>query len=87
MYRTGDRTQKFESQYEMLMAKRPCIRFFITATPVPALIALNEEEEVEDIIFRELVPCDDYVGVEDMVSDALLLRARRTKIWALTTGD
>jgi len=56
-----------ETQFEKLSGKRPCFRFFITATPVPALLALAEEDEVDDIEFWKTTPCDDYVGVEDMV--------------------
>ena len=69
MYRTYDKSQKFEAEYEKLMAKRPCIRFMITATPVPALLALAEEEGVGDrIICWKTKPCDDYVGIDQMVS-------------------
>ena len=68
MYRTGNRSQKFETSYDAFMSKRPIIRLFITATPVPALLALDEEAEVDEIKFWAIEPCHDYIGQSDMVS-------------------
>merc|ERR1712194_938424 len=47
-------------------SRRPIIRLFVTATPVPALLALHEEEEVDDIKFWSIEPCDDYIGQDQM---------------------
>jgi len=73
MYRTPEKSQKFETQYDIFMNNknkkmRPCIRFLITATPVPALLALGVEVETDDIKFERTEPSDDYVGVDEMVS-------------------
>ena len=58
----------------MNMHPYPCIRFFVTATPVPALLALQEEEEVEEIKFERTIPCDEYFGVEQMVCSSCIKR-------------
>lgn len=71
MFRTYDHSQQFEIAYDRLMAKRPCVRLYTTATPVPALLTLGEEEAedlIDDIKFWTLEPCDDYIGVDQMVS-------------------
>ena len=85
MFRTFDRSQKFESEYEELVnnknvSMRPCLRNFITATPVPVFLALGEEEDqladgsfehrAKDIKMMRITPVDDYIGVGDMVSFA-----------------
>ena len=68
---------------------RPCIRFFITATPVPVLIALGKEEDemesggkeyrAKDIKFERTEPCDDYVGVDEMVSSCCCAKVPITR--------
>ena len=87
MYRTYDKSQQFEKQYEIFVNNenkkmRPCVRFFITATPVPVLIALQEEKDklegggterrAKNIRFERTAPCDDYLGVDEMVSFLLV---------------
>ena len=82
MYRTADRSQKFELEYEELVnnkndSMRPCLRNFITATSVPVFLALGEEEDqladgsfkprANDITMMRIAPVDDYIGVGDMV--------------------
>jgi hypothetical protein len=49
MYRTYDRTQKFENEYDKLIGLGPIARVNITATPVPVLLALNEEKEADEM--------------------------------------
>jgi hypothetical protein len=85
MFRTYNKAQKFEEQYEILLNNdnhemRPCMRFFITATPVPVLLALGQEEDVDDIKFERITPCDDYLGVKEMVS-FLLSGLKRNICW------
>ena len=80
MYRTFNKSQAFETKFEELMSKHPCMRFFVTATPVPALLALSEEEEVKDIKFKRTVPCDDYLGVDQMVSVQVLCIGRINQV-------
>lgn len=44
------------------------MRFFVTATPVPVLLALKEDPTVDNVKFERTEPCNDYLGVTDMVS-------------------
>ena len=67
MFRTYDKSQAFESEFDKLLGMRPCVRFYITATPVPVLLALQEDEDIKHIKFERTVPSDDYVGVDQMV--------------------
>ncbi|KAL3910177.1 MAG: hypothetical protein SGILL_007797, partial [Bacillariaceae sp.] len=73
MFRTHDKSQAFETEFEKFMGKRPSLRFYVTATPVPVLLALLEEEGIEDIKFDRAEPCDDYIGVDQMVSEDVFL--------------
>ena len=71
MFRTYDHSQQFEKGFDQFMAMRPCARLYITATPVPAALALKEEMDaglIDDIKFWVLESCEDYIGVEEMVS-------------------
>ena len=72
MYRTFDHSQAFEEAYDAFMLMRPCMRFFITATPVPVLLALTEDEEMDEIKFEDVEPCEDYLGVDQVVSSYMI---------------
>jgi hypothetical protein len=65
MYRTPEKTQQFEMQYERLTELGPCLSILITATPVPVLIVLKEIEK-RDAQMITIEPDKDYLGVEDM---------------------
>jgi len=66
MYRTAGRTQKTEQAYDSLMGMDPSMKLMISATLVPLLVNMkNEEEDIGWLAFIE--PLDDYVGIEAMV--------------------
>jgi len=70
MFRTFDHSQKTETAFDKFIALRPEIRLLITATPVPALLALREEKEageIDDIEFWSIASGDEYIGLEQMV--------------------
>ena len=71
MFRTYNREQKFETAFDALIALKPDVRIYITATPVPALLALREElvaGDIDDIDFWSIASGDEYIGLDKMVS-------------------
>jgi hypothetical protein len=65
MYRTTGRTQKTEQAYDRLMAMDPIMKLMISATLVPLIVNMkNENESVGWFEFIE--PLDDYASIEDM---------------------
>ena len=68
MFRTENYTQAFERAYDDLVRLRPCAHVLVSATPLPALIHLANEELVDGIpvVLFDITPNDDYVGLADM---------------------
>lgn len=68
MFRTDNHTQAFERAYDNLVRLRPCAHVFVSATPLPALIHLANEELLDGIpvVLFDITPSDDYVGLARM---------------------
>ena len=68
MFRTENHTQAFERAYENLLRLGPCAHVFVSATPLPALIHLANEELVDaiPIVLFGVTPNNNYVGLADM---------------------
>ena len=66
MYRTKEKTQKMEVQLDKLREIGPKLTVMISATPVPAMLALHYEEDKKvDLVLLDTD--EDYIGVEQMV--------------------
>ena len=68
MFRTDNHMQAFERAYNNLVRLGPCAHVLVSATPLPALIHLANEEVVDGIpiVLFDITPNDDYVGLADM---------------------
>jgi hypothetical protein len=65
MYRTPDRIQKGEEAYDKLMEMGPIFVVQISATVIPLLLILREEN-VQGVEMYSIEPADDYLGIEQM---------------------
>ena len=61
MYRTEDRVQKMEQAYDKLIGLKPSLRVMISATVVPLLLILREQEENADCELFRIEPGADYM--------------------------
>ena len=63
MYRTSSRKQKMEQAFDKLMSYRPAVRLEVSATPIPAMLSLDDM----DVKMLQIgTHTKEYSGVEDM---------------------